>query len=124
MRILWTYLKPYKGLIFLSLVLAGVAQLLSLVDPIIFGKIIDEYALRRDARTEEALVAGVLRLLAIAVGVALLSRLAKAVQEYLVRLVVQRFGVQIFNDGIRQTLRLSYEEFMDQRSGETLSVLQ
>ena len=26
--------------------------------------------------------------------------------------------------GIRQTLRLSYEEFMNQRSGETLSILQ
>ncbi|QHL86423.1 ATP-binding cassette domain-containing protein [Nibribacter ruber] len=124
MKILWTYLKPYKWLIFLSLLLAGAAQLLNLVDPIIFGKIIDEYALRQKALTEEELVSGVLRLLAIAVGVALLSRLAKAMQEYVVRLVVQKFGMQIFNDGIRQTLRLSYQEFMNQRSGETLSILQ
>ncbi|AMM52260.1 ABC transporter ATP-binding protein [Rufibacter sp. DG15C] len=124
MKILWTYLKPYKWLIFLSLLLAGAAQLLNLVDPIIFGKIIDEYALRQKALTEDELVSGVLRLLAIAVGVALLSRLAKAMQEYVVRLVVQKFGMQIFNDGIRQTLRLSYQEFMNQRSGETLSILQ
>ena len=124
MRILWTYLRPYQGLIGLSLLLAAAAQLLSLVDPIIFGIIIDDYALQRDARTEEELVAGVLRLLAIAVGVALLSRLAKALQEFVVRLVVQKFGVQIFNDGLRQTLRLSYQEFMSERSGETLSILQ
>ena len=124
MRILWTYLRPYRWLIVVSLVLAGVAQLLNLVDPIIFGMIIDDYALRREARSEDELVSGVLRLLGIAVGVALLSRLAKALQEYVVRLVVQKFGVQIFNDGIRQTLRLSYQEFMNQRSGETLSILQ
>ena len=124
MRILWTYLQPYRWLIFLSLLLAGVAQLLSLVDPIIFGTIIDDYALRRDDRSERELVAGVLRLLALAVGVALLSRLAKALQEYVVRLVVQKFGVRIFDDGIRQTLRLSYQEFTNQRSGETLSILQ
>jgi len=124
MQILWTYLKPYKWLVLLSLVLAGVAQMLNLVDPIIFGKIIDEYALQRDELTDDQLVSGVLRLLAIAVGVALLARLAKAMQEYVVRLVVQKFGMQIFNDGIRQTLRLSYQEFSNQRSGETLSILQ
>src|SRR5688572_16553777 len=98
MRILWSYLKPHRWLVLLSLLLAAAAQVLALVDPIIFGMIIDDYALRRDTRTESALVTGVLRLLAIAVGVALLSRLAKALQDYLVRLVVQKFGRQIFDD--------------------------
>ena len=124
MKILWTYLKPYRWLILLSLVLAGVAQLLSLVDPIIFGKIIDEYAFSKVPRTERELVSGVLRLLALAVGVALASRLARTMQDYVVNFVVQKFGMQIFNDGIRHTLRLSYPEFMAQRSGETLSILQ
>jgi ATP-binding cassette, subfamily B, bacterial len=124
MKILWTYLKPYRWLILLSLVLAGAAQLLSLVDPIIFGKIIDGYAFSKVSRTERELVSGVLRLLALAVGVALLSRLARTMQDYVVNYVVQKFGMQIFNDGIRQTLRLSYQEFMTQRSGETLSILQ
>lgn len=124
MQILWTYLKPYRWLIALSLLLAGAAQVLNLVDPIIFGKIIDDYALRHEHLTEQTLVAGVLRLLGIALAVALVARLAKAMQEYLVRLVVQKFGLQIFNDGIRHTLRLSYQEFTHQRSGETLSILQ
>ena len=124
MHILWTYLKPYRWLIVLSLALAGTAQLLSLVDPIIFGRIIDGYAFSRVQRTESELVSGVLRLLALAVGVALLSRFTRAMQDYVVNLVVQKFGLQIFNDGIRQTLRLSYQEFMTQRSGETLSILQ
>ena len=34
------------------------------------------------------------------------------------------FGMQIYDDGLEQTLRLSYDEFEDQRSGETLSILQ
>src|SRR5215218_608247 len=124
MKILWTYLRPYRWLILLSLVLAGTAQLLSLVDPIILGRIIDDYAFSKVPRTEQQLVSGVLRLLALAVGVALLSRLARTMQDYVVNFVVQKFGMQIFNDGIRQTLRLSYQEFMTQRSGETLSILQ
>ncbi len=124
MRILWTYLKPYRRLIFLSLLLAAAAQLLNLIDPIIFGKIIDDYALQHHAKTDEELVSGVLGLLALAVAIALLARLAKAMQDYVVRLIVQKFGVRIFNDGIRQTLRLSYQEFANQRSGETLSILQ
>ena len=124
MAILWKYLRPYRGLILLSLVLAGVAQLLSLIDPIIFGKIVDEYALRQANKSEHELVSGALGLLAIAVGVALLSRLAKTMQDYVVKIVVQKFGMQIFNDGLRHTLRLSYQEFMNERSGETLSVLQ
>jgi len=123
-KILWTYLKPYRWLILLSLALAGAAQLLALVDPIIFGMIIDDYALRRETMSDEAMVSGVLRLLALAITLALLSRAAKSLQDYVVKLVVQKFGVQIFNDGIRQTLRLSYQEFMNASSGATLSILQ
>lgn len=124
MKILWSYLRPHRGLIILSLSLAGVAQLLTLVDPIIFGKIIDEYATNPGTKTENELVKGVSFWLGIAVVIALLARLAKTFQDYVMRLVVQKFGMQIFNDGLKQTLRLSFEEFEGQRSGETLSVLQ
>jgi ATP-binding cassette subfamily B protein len=124
MNILWKYLKPQRGLIIVALVLAGTSQLLSLVDPIIFGKIIDDYALNPGNSTEEALVKGVLFWLGVAISAAVIARVAKAFQDYFTRLAVQKFGVQIFNDGLKQTLRLSYNEFEDQRSGETLSVLQ
>jgi ATP-binding cassette, subfamily B, bacterial len=70
------------------------------------------------------LVRGVLFWLGIAVLVATLARVAKALQEYTTRLAVAKFGMQIFNDGLRQTLRLSFQEFEESRSGETLSVLQ
>ena len=124
MQILWQYLKPYRWLALLALALAGIAQVLALVDPIIFGKLIDQYATHPGQKTESEKVAGVLRLLALAVGVAVLSNLTKGFQEYVTRLVVQKFGTDIFNDGLKQTLRLSYQEFGDQSSGATLSILQ
>ncbi len=124
MKILWKYLKPQQGLIFFALMLAGVSQLLNLIDPVIFGKIIDEYATNPGNHSSEELVHGVLFWLTVAIGVALVARIAKAFQEYYTRLAVQQFGMQIFNDGLKQTLRLSYQEFEEQRSGETLSILQ
>lgn len=124
MTILWTYLKPYRWLAVLALALAGIAQILALVDPIIFGKLIDEYATNPGRKTDSEKINGVLFLLGLAVGVAVLSNITKAFQEYTTRLVVQKFGTDIFNDGLKQTLRLSYQEFGDQSSGATLSILQ
>lgn len=124
MNVLWLYLKPYRWWIFLALALAGIAQIMSLYDPVIFGKIIDQYAFNPGSMTENALVHGVLFWLAIAVGIALLARLALTFKDYVMRMVVQKFGMQIFNDGLRQTLRLPYQEFEDTSSGEILSILQ
>jgi ATP-binding cassette subfamily B protein len=124
MKILWKYLKGHRQLIFLSLVLAATAQLLNLVDPIIFGKIIDNYAINKDNLSERSLINGVLYWLFIALGIALLARLCKAAQEYFTRKAVARFGMNIFNDGLKQTLRLSFQEFEESRSGTTLAVLQ
>lgn len=124
MKTLWRYLRPHRKLVIIALILAAVAQVLALADPIIFGKIIDNYANTRGTGSDAERVRGVLGLLGLATGIALLSRALKAAQEYCSRLAVQRFGRQIFDDGIRQTLRLSFQEFEESRSGETLSVLQ
>lgn len=122
MRILWTYLRPHWRLALLALVFAGIAQVLALVDPIIFGRIID--LVNSPQHPDAALMPRVMRLLGLAVLVAVLSRLAKALQEYVTRLVVQKLGVAIFNDGLRHLLRLKFQEFEDLRSGEMLSLLQ
>jgi ATP-binding cassette subfamily B protein len=124
MHILWTYLRPHWRLALLALLLATASQVLALVDPIIFGMIIDDYAIKPGNKTNEELVSGVLRLLGLAVLVAVLSRLAKAIQEYVTRLMVQKLGTHMFNDGVRQVLRLKFQEFEELRSGETLSLLQ
>ncbi len=119
MKILWKYLRPHSRLILLALLLAGVGQLLTMIDPIIFGKIIDDYANNAALKNQGDLVQGVLFWLFVALAVALLARLARTFQEYVMRLAVQRFGMQIFNDGLRQTLRLSFQEFEEQRSGKS-----
>ena len=89
MRILWRYLKPQQNLVFLALILATISQLLTLLDPIIFGKIIDDYAIKPKTSSEPALVKGVLFWLAMAVVIALAARLARAFQDYTTRLAVQ-----------------------------------
>ena len=122
MHILWKYFRPYRSIVALSLLLAAISQVLSLIDPILFG--IDDYANNRKGRSQQELIAGALWWVLAAVGIALLARIAKAFQEYTSRLAVQKFGMQIFNDGLKQTLRLSFQEFQDQRSGETMSILQ
>lgn len=83
MPILWKYFKQQKCWVILALVLATVAQLLSLTDPIIFGKIIDDYAGKPKNLGQDELVNGVLYWLGIAVAIAISARLAKAFQELL-----------------------------------------
>src|SRR6186713_1207770 len=124
MKLFWKYLKPYKWLALFSMLLAVIAQALTFLDPVIFGKIIDNYALNPENKPENELVKGILWLLLLAVSVAVAARLAKTFQEYVLKLVVQKFGKNVFDEGLKQTLRLSYQEFEEQRSGETLSILQ
>lgn len=124
MKLLWKYLRPFKWLAILSMLLAALAQALAFLDPVIFGKIIDGYAVNPGNKTEEQMVKGILGLLALAIAVAIGSKLAKTFQDYVLRLVVQKFGKSVFDDGLKQTLRLSFQEFEEQRSGETLSILQ
>jgi ATP-binding cassette subfamily B protein len=136
MKILLYYLRPYKWLVALSLLLASVNQVFSLLDPLIFGKIIDQLAnhphvLRKTVngeivetvRTEGEFIKGVLWLLFLAISVAMVSRIAKAFQDYFSSVVIQKFGASIFTVGLRHSMRLPFQDFEDQRSGETLSIL-
>ena len=46
MHLLWSYLRQYRGLVVAALVLATTNQVFSLLDPLIFRHVIDEYATR------------------------------------------------------------------------------
>ena len=124
MRLLLSYLKNYKLLIFTALLLAVINQCFSLLDPYIFGKIIDTFASKPKSYTENEYVYGVFMLVSAAVGVAMISRTAKAFQDYVTNLVIQQFGAAVYTDGLKHSLLLPYQEFEDQRSGQTLNVLQ
>ncbi|HAN39467.1 MAG TPA: ABC transporter ATP-binding protein, partial [Chitinophagaceae bacterium] len=57
-------------------------QCFSMLDPVIIGKIIDNYANKAATLSQSEFVSGVLWMLAAAIGVAMVSRIAKAFQDY------------------------------------------
>jgi ATP-binding cassette subfamily B protein len=124
MKLLYSYLRQYKGLVALALVLATINQVFSLLDPLIFRHVIDEYATRFQEYSTAEFFRGVSVLLGAAVGVAFVSRVAKNFQDYYINVITQRLGAQLYSDGIGHSLQLPYSVFEDQRSGETLGRLQ
>ena len=124
MKLLYSYLRQYTGLVALALVLATINQVFSLLDPLIFRHVIDQYATRFQEYTTAEFFKGVSLLLGAAVGVAFVSRVAKNFQDYYINVITQRLGAQLYSDGIRHSLELPYSVFEDQRSGETLGRLQ
>jgi len=139
MKLLLFYLKPYKWLVLLALALAAINQAFSMLDPLFFGQMLDRYAnhphftnkngtdytkyVQGDRRVLSDYIWGVLGFLGKLVGVAMVSRIAKAFQDYYSQVIVQKFGATIFTDGLKHSMGLPFSEFEDQRSGETLSTL-
>jgi len=124
MKILYSYLREYWKMVVLILVLASINQVFSLLDPLIFRYVIDNYATKYQQYTTSTFIHGVSLLLAAAVGVAFVSRVAKNFQDYFTNVITQRLGARIYSDGVRHSLELPYSTFEDQRSGETLGKLQ
>lgn len=116
----------------LTLFLAAANISFSLIDPVILGKLVN---LASDHQKVSQLSAkeffsnfnwrapGVLALLIASITVAMISRIAKAFQDYFLNTITQRFGANVFTDGLQHAMKLPYQDFEDQRSGETLSVL-
>ncbi|MBN2013400.1 ABC transporter ATP-binding protein [candidate division KSB1 bacterium] len=124
MKLLLSYLRQYWKLIALTLILAAINQIFSLLDPIIFRHIIDEYVSKHSQLTAHQFYRGVGLLLLAVIGVAFVSRVAKNFQDYFINVVTQRLGAQMYADGLKHSLELPYAVFEDQRSGETLGILQ
>jgi len=130
MQLLYSYLRRYWSLLVLALVLAAVNQIFSLLDPYIFRKLVDQFTARYPdiSGLRSVPFAPFFReaipLLAMMLGVAMVSRIAKNFQDYYVNVITQRLGATMYSDGLRHSLDLPYQVFEDQRSGETLGKLQ
>lgn len=126
MHILLRYLKNYKLYILLALVLATINQIFSLLDSVVIRHVVDDYGNKiSDYKNNfSGFIWGVTYWVGIAVGVALISRIAKNFQDYFTNVITQRVGADIYKDGIKHSLALPYQVFEDQRSGETLGKLQ
>src|SRR5690349_22160447 len=112
----------------LALGLAAINQIFSLLDPWIFRHVIDEYVTAPASVKQKLGAAGFMKgagmLILAAMGVAMVSRIAKNFQDYYVNVITQRLGAKIYSDGLAHSLELPYSVFEDQRSGETLGILQ
>src|SRR6266542_5071290 len=138
MKILLRYLRPHRFLVGLVLLLAALNIGFSLVDPILFGKLINlanrfrESIMHKDAipvtrdqffNSFSWKAPGVWFIVICSISVAMISRIAKNFQDYFLNVVIQKFGAKVFTDGLQHAMKLPYQQFEDQRSGETLSVL-
>src|ERR1019366_1856209 len=124
MKLLIQYLKQYKGLIALALLLATINQIFSLLDPLIFKRLVDNYGFNHHHFSKAEYVKGVGMLILLSMGFAMVSRIAKNFQDYYVNVITQKLGAQIYSDGLKHSLELPYHVFEDQQSGETLGKLQ
>src|SRR5439155_10587434 len=101
MNLLVLYSKQYWNLVVVALVLAATNQIFSLLDPLIFRHVIDDYATRFREYQTSTFIKGAGTLLLLAMGVAFVSRVAKNFQDYYVNVIVQRVGAEMYSDGIR-----------------------
>ncbi len=131
MKILLRYLRPHRWLVFLVLGLATINIGFSLVDPILFGKLVNlaNDQINNKLSTERFFNSfsweqpGVWFIVIASITVAMISRIAKNLQDYFLQVVIQKFGAKVFTDGLQHAMKLPYQQFEDQRSGETLSIL-
>ncbi|MFA7216726.1 MAG: ABC transporter ATP-binding protein [Candidatus Paceibacterota bacterium] len=124
MKLLFSYIKKQKKVLSLALILAVINQVFSLLDPQIFRMIVDNYATKIASLSTAEFVQGIILLLLLSMGVALVSRIAKSFQDYYVSTVTQRVGADLYSHSITHSFSLPYAAFEDQRSGELLMKLQ
>ncbi len=124
MNQLFGYAKKYWKLCIAVSLLAIINQGFSMLDPILFQRIIDNYATKFSEYSRPEFLTGVGILLLGIVGVAFVSRVAKNFQDYFLNNVTQKIGADMYTKGIAHALSLPYSAFEDTRSGETLNILQ
>src|ERR1700712_836502 len=126
MKILLSYLKKHKWVVVLALILAAFNICFSLLDPFVTKNVVDKYMVPADhiQHTYEYRVHGALIWIALAIGAAMVSRIAKNFQDYYTNIITQKVGAEMYADGLKRSLELPYQVFEDQRSGETLGILQ
>lgn len=126
MKLLYSYLKKHKALLFFALLMAAINICFSLSDSIITGKLMQDcgVGIAKYKGNEIGFIKAVMFWLGLSLGAAMISRITKNFQDYFTNIVIQRTGAEMYTDGIKKSLDLPYMEFEDQQSGKTLSMLQ
>jgi ATP-binding cassette subfamily B protein len=124
MKILLSYLSKHRWVVALALLMAALNIGFSLLDPYITGRIVDGVIEKRSVLAYDQYVHNIIVLVSMAIGVAMVSRIAKNFQDYFTNIITQKVGAEMYADGLTHSLELPYQVFEDQRSGETLGILQ
>lgn len=126
MKILYAYIKQHKTLLYIALFLAAINQCFALFDSIIIGKLLNEcgVGVANFNNNQLNFTKTVVGWLALSLGAAMVSRIAKNFQDYFTNIIIQRTGAQMYTEGIQKALQLPFQDFEDQSSGETLGKLQ
>lgn len=131
MKLLLSYIKKYRLFIFLTFIFAAISQIFSLLDPTFLGKlVIDDLGKHPHTfsnglpRNSEQFLWDLAKAIGILLGVAMVSRIAKAFQDYTQNVIVQRLGADMYSDGLKHSLQQSFQEFEDKQSGQTLNIIQ
>lgn len=123
MSFIFPYFKSYKRILALTLWLAAINQVFSLLDPQVFRLIIDRYVTNYQDYDTRSFVIGVWWLLLLSVAVAMVSRIAKNFQDYFANVMTQNIGMQIYQTSISHAFSLPYSILEDQQSGQLLDKL-
>lgn len=126
MKLLYSYIIKHKVLLFFALIMAALNICFSLSDSVITGKLMQDCGVgfSKYKGNEFGFIKSVAFWLGLSLGAAMISRIAKNFQDYFTNIVILRTGAEMYTDGIKKSLDLPFEDFEDQRSGETLSKLQ
>src|ERR1700743_117437 len=124
MNLLLNYLRKHTWVVVFALFLAAMNIGFSLLDPYITGRIVDGAIEKRNVLSYDEFLSYILKMVSYAIGVAMVSRIAKNFQDYYTNIITQKVGAEMYSDGLKHSLELPYQVFEDQRSGETLGILQ
>lgn len=107
----------------LALVCATINQVFSLLDPQIFRIIIDTYISHFSDFSRDEFIYGVGILLLASMWVAMVSRIAKNIEDYLSNMLTQKIGMTLYQQTLSHLFTLPYKIFEDQQSGQILEKL-
>src|ERR1700751_4578100 len=98
MKILLSYLKNYKGIVALALLLAAINQCFSMLDPYLYGKILNKFGVGHQTYAGDAarFIREIMPYLLGIISVAMISRIAKNFQDYFTSVIIQRTGAELY----------------------------
>ena len=123
MGLLLQYVLRYRSILTVLLLFAALSQIFSLAGPIIIQYQTDNILNKLSTLSATDFWNIVLITSLVTVIVALFARVFASVQQFYSSKLTELVAADIYTDGIQKSLNLSFAEFEDQRSGETLGII-